>query len=169
MALDQDKYQERVERAKWLLSHIKHAAMATVNEDGSPHNTPYLFMCSSDLREVYWGSHPQSLHSKNIGRTGQAFIVLYESNAGGGIYIKCERGRVAEGDELDLALAAHNKRRADFGKELIDISYYQAPSEQRIYIADTITFWVNYGERYDNGQLREDKRFKVDVEALLGS
>jgi len=30
----------RIERAKWLISNIQHAAIATVNEDGSPHNSP---------------------------------------------------------------------------------------------------------------------------------
>jgi hypothetical protein len=156
------QYLERVERAKWLLGNIKHAAMATVNEDGTPHNTPYFFMCSPDLREVYWGSNARPLHSKNIARTGQAFIVLYEANEGGGLYIACEHGRiVAEGAELERALEAHNKRRVQFGKAPIDIGYYQGPTEQRMYVADTTTFWINYGERYDNGQLREDKRFEV--------
>ena len=33
----------RTEWAKELLGAVRHAAMATVNEDGSPHNTPVLF------------------------------------------------------------------------------------------------------------------------------
>jgi hypothetical protein len=36
----------RVKQARELLAMVQHAAMATVNEDGSPHNTPY-FLCAA--------------------------------------------------------------------------------------------------------------------------
>ena len=159
--------EERIKRAKWLLANLRHAAMATVNADGSPHNTPYLFMWSPDLSEIYWGSHPHSLHSQNIVRTGQLFVVLYEANEGGGLYIRCLGGRMAQGEELQRALAAHNALRQKSGKSPLPISYYQDPSEQRMYVAETAKFWVNYSERDEDGLIVEDKRFEINREDLI--
>jgi general stress protein 26 len=158
---------ERIDRAKWLLSNIKHAAMATVNADGTPHNTPYLFMKNDDLSELYWGSHPQSLHSQNVARTGQLFVVLYEANERGGLYIKCKNGRIAAGAELKRALAAHNKLRQSWGQEPLPLSYYSGESGQSMYIANTETFWVNYAERDADGLVKEDKRQEVSCTDLL--
>ncbi|HSX44115.1 MAG TPA: hypothetical protein VLE69_02350 [Candidatus Saccharimonadales bacterium] len=151
----------RVKRAKWLLANIKHAAMATVNEDGSPHNTPYFFMASSGLEELYWGSHPDSLHSINIVRTGKLFVVLYEANEVGGLYIECTNGRIAENDELERALARHNELRKSLGSDELPKGYYESPSEQRMWLCDTNKFWINEAERDDNGKIRVDKRQPV--------
>src|SRR5690349_15888854 len=111
--------EERIKRVKWLLNNIKHAAMATVNVDGTPHNTPYLFMRSDNLEELYWGSSPKSLHSQNIARTGSIFVVLYEAHEGGGLYIKCRNARVASGEELERALSVHNKLRQNFAQDVL--------------------------------------------------
>jgi general stress protein 26 len=65
---DNDEKATHIARAKALLGTVWFATMATVNEDGSPHNTPFLFLRAKDLSRIYWGSHPNSLHSKNIVR-----------------------------------------------------------------------------------------------------
>jgi hypothetical protein len=167
MKRDQQIYiQKRIERARWLLDNARFAAMATVNDDGSPQNTPYLFMKSDDLRELYWGSNPKSRHSQNVARTGQIFVVLYEANEKGGLYIRCQNARVAEGPELERALAAHNRTRKNFALgDPLNIEYYQQ-SEQRMYIADVVELTVNYSEKYENGLTREDKRHEVSREEL---
>ncbi len=161
------EHQEQTERAKWLLENARFAAMATVNEDGSPHNTPYLFMKSDDLKEMYWGASPKSVHSKNIERTGQVFIVLYEASEKGGLYIRCKGARIADGSELTRALQSHNKIRKKFKKEPLKQSYYENSTEQHMYIADVEAFWVNYEDRRPDGYLREDKRRKIIRERLL--
>lgn len=158
---------ERIERAKWLLQHVRHAAMATVNSDGTPHNTPYFFVASDDLKELYWGGHPGSLHSQNLMRDGNVFVVLYEADKGGGLYVRCQHAREATDNELDRALAALNKRRALFGKEPLRKDYYESTSPQRLYIADSATFWVNYAERNQEGLITEDKRHEVERQQLL--
>src|SRR5882757_1777190 len=103
--------QEKIERAKELLSTVRHAAMATVNEDGSPHSTPYFFMRSEDLTHLYWGSHPDSQHSQNVARDGQIFMVLYDAIERGGLFIQANEAHATEGEELVEALKVHNARR----------------------------------------------------------
>lgn len=158
---------EQVGRAKELLSSVLHAAMATVNEDGSPHNTPYFFMCSADLTRLYWGSHPESEHSKNVARTGQLFVVLFEADKRGGLFIRADNARIAGGAELDEALAEHNRRRELQGKHAIPLDYYQGGKPQRMYIADTKQFWVNGTERGEDGYIIRDIRTEILRESLL--
>ena len=159
---------EQVGRARELLDTVIHAAMATVNEDGSPHNTPYFFMCNSDLTRLYWGSHPQSMHSRNLARTGQLFVVLYEADKRGGLFIRADNARIAEGTELSEALAEHNRRRVLQGKDALRLGYYQGDNPQRMYIADTKQFWVNGTERGSDGNIIRDIRTEIPRDVLLG-
>lgn len=158
---------DKIERAKELLGTVRHAAMATVNEDGSPHNTPYFFMCSPNLVYLYWGSHPQSEHSKNAVRTGQIFVVLYDAAELGGLYIQAAKARVAGGNEFVQALAEHNRRRTLLGKAPLPLQYYQGGDSQRMYIADIQHFWVNDTERRADGLILRDVRREVGRTDLL--
>jgi hypothetical protein len=153
-------------RAKELLSTVRHAALATVNEDGSPHNTPYRFLIDESLENVYWSSHPDSQHSKNIDRTGQVFIVLFETNKSGGLYIEATNSHKLSGSELVLALEVHNKYRIVEGKDPIDINYY-VKGRQRMYGADVKQFWANYSIKNDQGLVEQDYRKVVTREELL--
>jgi hypothetical protein len=158
----------RIERARYLLTHARNAAMATVNEDGSPHNTPFFFIHNESLDFIYWGSDPSSLHCRNALRTGQIFVVVYESNAGGGLYIKANNAKQLEGTELEAALAVHNALRAKDGKDPIPLSYYSGDSPQAMFSAIPTNFYVNYGERDPNGELIRDVRQEISREELLG-
>ncbi len=153
---------ERINKAKELLSNVRHASMATVNEDGSPLATPYLFMCDEKIENLYWGSHPESQHSKNVARTGQIFVVLYEANDFGGLYIEAEKAHALKGEELKAALAIHNKLRMSQGKESLTLSYYEGKSPQRMYGAKAIKFWVNMTERDKRGMLVKDYRQEIN-------
>ena len=165
---DSKLIENRTERAKWLLTNIKHAAMATVNSDGSPHNTPYFFMASTDISKLYWGSHPESGHSKNILRTGQLFVVLYEANTSGGVYIRAVNGRVAEGNELSEALDRHNQLRGErYDKYPLSRDYYEGDSSQRMWVADTEQFWVNGSSKDLSGAIVRDHRYEIKREDLL--
>ena len=165
--LPSTKKAERIERAKYLLRTVRHAAMATVNEDSSPHNTPYRFMIADDLSRVYWGSHPNSVHSRNIVRTGQLFIVLYEADQRGGLYITAGDGHQTEGKELKEALAVHNRIRTSAGESPIELSYYEGGSPQRMWMATPTNFWINGTIPDQNGHIVEDIRVEVTPAELL--
>ena len=157
---------EKIARARELLRTVRHAAMATVNEDGSPHNTPYFFMCSPDLKYLYWGSQPGTQHSQNVARTRQIFVVLYDAQEKGGLYIRADEGHVTEDVELEEALAAHNARKATEGKAPLPLSYYQ-DGTQHMYMATTRQFWVYDPERDAEGIIIRDRRREITREDLL--
>lgn len=158
--------QTRIDRAKELLRMVRHASMATVNADGSPHNTPYFFMYSPDLAHIFWGSHPESEHSKNIIRTGQLFVALYDGNERGGLYFRAKNGRIAEGGEFDIALAAHNAARERVGKSPLTPQNYQN-SPQKMWMAEVENLWVNSSERGQDGLVTQDFRYEITAKDLL--
>lgn len=158
--------EDRIARAKQLLRTVRHAAMATVNEDGSPHNTPYRFMVDDTLQNLYWGSHPESAHSKNITRTGQIFVVLYDAKERGGLFIQADNAHVLSGAELEVALKIHNRIREAVGESVIPLSYY-TEGQQRMYTAKPIKFWVNMSEKGPDGLLIKDNRHEISREQLL--
>lgn len=139
--------QKRISRAKELLATGRHAAMATVNADGSPHNTPFYLILDDKLEHIYFGSHPESIHTQNVLRTGQMFIVIYDLNQIGGLYMKAENGHELKDKELEEGLTAHNTTRARDGKPPLGREYYEGNNPQRMYGADLVTFWINAEER----------------------
>jgi len=155
-----------ITRAIELLQQTRHACMATVNQDGSPHNTPYFFMYDAALEHLYWGSHPESQHSKNVVRTGQIFVALYDGNQLGGLYIQAQNARITEGEEFMQALAAHNAARARVGKQPLPRQYYDQ-SEQEMYAADIVKMWVNDWEVAPDGHIVRDFRAKVTAAELF--
>jgi hypothetical protein len=157
---------ERTERAKELLRTVKHAAMATVNADGSPHNTPYFFMAGPDLQYLYWSSHPDSEHSHNVVRTGQLFVVLYEATQGGGLYIEADRGEMLEDGDLDKGFEAFDGALARHGIPAIDRAIFAA-GPQRLWRARAKRFWINAAERDQTGKIVRDQRMEVKREDLL--
>jgi hypothetical protein len=158
-----------IERARVLLQTVRHASMATVNADGSPHNTPFLFLHDEKLSKIYWGSHPASQHSGNIIRTGQIFVTIYDAFERGGLYIRANQGRILEGRGLDEALRVHNMFRAQEKKAAIDRSYYEAASSQRMWSATVDGLWVNSSERDEQGLLIKDFRQEIRATDLFES
>jgi hypothetical protein len=159
---------EQVERGKELLRTIRHAAMATVNADGTPHNTPFMFMHDGTLEHIFWGSHPDSEHSKNVLRTGEVFVVLYDAfQKGGGLYIKATDGHQLAGDELAGALTVHNALRVSRGQDPLPLTYYTGDSPQRMWSARIEQIWVNASVRDENGLIIRDARTEISAGDLL--
>lgn len=160
--------QDRINRAKELLATVRHAAMATVNEDGSPHNSPYFFMYDEPLEHLYWGSHIESQHTKNIERTGQIFVVLYDGNVGGGLYFEARNAHQVSAAELDEAVRVHNLARVRFGKTPPVIRKYYEQGGQRMFKADIVYMWVNLRDLGPQGEHLRDYRREVTAADLLG-
>ena len=118
---------------------VRHSAYSTVNEDGTPHNSPLMLIHNEDLTKLYIGSYSDSLHSKNIVRTGKAFVVILDSftKGQGGIYITGVNGHECVGDELSESLRVHNAFRKRYNSDPIELSFYHAEKPaQRMYSFD---------------------------------
>jgi uncharacterized pyridoxamine 5'-phosphate oxidase family protein len=154
---------ERLERAKELLANAAHAALATVNDDGSPHNSPVFAAFGQDL-QMYWSSHPASRHSRNIDRSGQVFIVLFGQDEGGGLYIEAAAEPVSESD-IDEALQIFDATKVRNGDVPLNRAHVTA-GHQRLYRARPKAIFVNQSEKDENGAVLEDKRYQITVKDL---
>ncbi len=154
---------------KELLKSIRHMALSTVNEDGTPHNTPLFLIYNEDLTQLYWGSHPSSLHSKNIHRTGQGYVVVFDSKVWGqgGLYLTIKNAHMVTEDELPEALRVHNNARKRWGKDPLETSYYQEPNPQKMYVGDIDKIEVYNVVRDKDGLVCEETRKQIGPKDLL--
>jgi len=157
------------DKAKDLLKNIRHFALATVNDDGTPHNTPLFCIFNESLNKVYWGSHPDSLHSKNIERTHEGFLVIFDSITSGlgGLYLTLKNAHCVTESELPEALSVHNAKRAQKNKEPLDVSYYQEPNVQKMWVADVAKIEVYGAARDDKGHIYKEARIEITAQELL--
>jgi len=167
--MSQTNHAMQIELAKTLLNTVRHAAYATINEDGTPHNSPLMFMCNEGLTKLYIGSYSESVHSKNIVRTGKAFAVLYDSfkKGQGGLYITGENGHECEGDDLVEALRVHNIVRERLGSQPIDIDVYlRSKPSQRMYSIDIVKIEIYNAVRGEDGYIVKETRVPVNPHEL---
>nr|AIA10465.1 pyridoxamine 5'-phosphate oxidase [uncultured bacterium] len=157
----------RIARARALLGTVRHGAIATVNEDGSPHNSP-VFMAFDERLNTYWASHPDARHSRNIARTGQVFIVIFDGvDAGGGLYMRAT-ARELGAEELEPGLTVFNTKRRELLREEVPAAYFTGSQSQRLYIAVPDRFWVNMAQKDAAGHIIYDKRYQILSEDLGG-
>jgi hypothetical protein len=159
----------QIELAKKLLKTVRHAVYATINEDGTPHNSPLMLIYNEDLSKLYIGSYSESLHIKNLLRTGKAFAILFDSftKGQGGVYITGVNAHECVDDELVEALRVHNTFRAKHGSQAIDINYYQTPKpSQRMYSIDIAKVEIYSVVRGEDGLIAREARVEVNPKVL---
>lgn len=160
--------EQRLERAKELLHEIHHVAIATVNDDGTPHSTP-LFMVFDGRLNAFWASTTDSQHSKNITRDGQVFMVVFDSREGhGGLYIRAEARVLEDKTGARHGHAELQKLKQRLGGQLGGLELYLGDAPQRIYQATPLQIWVNKSERSEQGVIIRDGRYEVTIDQLLG-
>lgn len=164
--------QEQIELARKLLKTVRHAAYATVNEDGTPHNSPLMLIYNEDLTKLYIGSRSDSRHVQNLLRTGDAYIVIYDSftKNQGGLYITGVNAHECIGDELVEALRVHNVVRTRHGSKPIDMSYYDAPKpSQCMYVIEISKIELYSVVRDASGLITSEARFAVPPGVLVAA
>ncbi len=158
---------QKIERARELVFNSRHISFATVNADGSPHNSPVRFLYDKNLKYIYWGSTLDAMHSQNITRTGQISAALFDRNEKGGVFIKAENGHVVEGGELEEALAVHNEFRIKEGSKPLELTYYAGGGPQKMWKAEIKNFWINHAEKGNDGRLVKDSKIEITAKDLL--
>jgi len=162
---------DHLKRAKEMLKDARFASIATVNADGTPHNSPLYLVVDDTVEHICFGSHPESLHVQNINRTGNIFAVVYDMTLTEGfyvgLYIRAVNGRELSGTELDAGLQALNATRRREGRESLTAAYYQGVTPQRMYGADIAELWVNVVDQDDSGNVVREYRYPIGVQDLL--
>lgn len=163
--MDNEALLQKIERAKELLRTVRHAAVATTNADGSPHNSP-VFMTFDPGLNGYWSSTKVAQHSRNIARTGKIFIVLFDSmGSGGGLYIAASARELA-GDELARALGVFNAAIVKANRSPLQSAHFLGDSPQRLFAAVPERLWVNMSKRDETGRVLGDWRAEISLKDL---
>ncbi len=146
-----------------IISSIPYATIATVDGAGNPWNTPVFCAVDQD-NSIYWSSHPESVHSKNIESNHRAFIVIYNSRAeegeGVGLYLRVMVEMIEDKTLIQSALDVLGTRR---GKPFLDIGKFLSDGPQRIYKAVPIEGWINDADKDQEGDFIKDYRIPVDL------
>lgn len=153
---------------KELLAKVRHVALATVNEDGAPHNTPLFFIFSSDFKKFYMSTHPKSLHAKNVERARKGFAVVYDSAIFlGGLYLTLDNFKVLKDEDLVEGMKVYNETRARWEMKKSAISDYQDPNERRLYSADIKKIEIYGSKETAEGKILNEQRIEILAEDLL--
>lgn len=146
-----------------LLDSIQYATIATSDSNGEPWNTPVF--CAHDRYTIYWSSHPEAVHSQNIGRTQKAFIAIYNSKVqegeGVGLYMKVVVRVLEDKNEIAHALNLLGKRR---GKPFKHLEKFTGSGPQRIYEATPMSAWINDADQDADGDFIKDYRIELSLE-----
>lgn len=153
------KYDELPQKARQILDKITYVTLATVNTEGSPWNSPVYYAADQELN-IYWSSHPESVHSQNIMRRGQVFAVVFDSTSqdGEGIYMEAQAKVVEDRAEISEALALLGRRR---GKPFNRIDKFMSPGPQRIFKAVPQRLWMNDADQDEEGDFIRDFRIEL--------
>ena len=149
---------------KELLSKVRHVALATVNEDGTPHNTPLFFAFDEELKRLFFVSRAESLHTKNFVREGRAFAVLYDSNEfHGGLYLTIENGRKLEDEQLDDAYKIYMARCKEFDIDVLPEDFYLSDDGYNLYAGDISKIESYSSEEDSNKKLVREWREEIKL------
>lgn len=133
-----------------ILSRIRYATLSTVDENGRAWAAPvwYAFEKTDDII-LYWWSSIDSQHSRNIARSSDVYITIFDSTApegdGLGLYIRAVAEQIPD-DRLDAAIECYNTTTRQF-KLNHENTTGIAPT--RLYRARAVTIQVNDGRESD--------------------
>ncbi len=150
-----------------LLKSVKHMALATVNKDLSPHNTPLFFAIDYEFGRLYFVSRDDSLHSVNLLRSGQGFAVIYNSNSfEGGIYIHLENARRAEGAEKERAFEVYDRACRHWEVDVLPNDYHTKEGGYNLYICDIQKLEAYSSKENSDGKLESESRKQITLKDL---
>jgi hypothetical protein len=154
---------ERLEHIRTILARVPHVAIATVSEDGTPHNTP-VFGVFNEKLHLFWASGPEAQHSHNIRRHGEAFVAVFDSVAGGGgLYVAGRADELDDPAHLDYAYALLSEVKARYGGSLGSRERFEGEGPQRFYRLIPSAVWLHRTIKDDDGLIITDERVAVPL------
>ncbi|WP_422773241.1 pyridoxamine 5'-phosphate oxidase family protein [Plantactinospora sp. WMMC1484] len=129
--------------ARALLDANVFLTLGTVDSAGRPWTSPVYF-AASGLREFYWSSDTDAVHSRNLTERPQVSIVVFDSSVrpyhGRALYA-VGPARELHGDDLERGLQAYPGP-ADRGGTALTRDDVTGSSPYRLYRATATDLWV---------------------------
>jgi hypothetical protein len=155
-------------KEKELLNSARHIALATVNEDGTPHNTPLFFAIDDSFKKLYFVSRDESLHSVNFAREGKGFAVLYDSNSfKGGLYLTIENGHKTAGNELSNGIKIYSAACSRWQIDVLPKNFHLCGGGYSLYVGNITKIEIYHAVEDNDEKLVQETRKEVSVQELL--
>lgn len=85
--------------ARSVLDDVSYVVLATADRDGTPWASP-VWYAATDYHELYWVSHPDARHSRNIAARPRIAMVAFDSTVlpgtGQGVYMSADAEEVTD-------------------------------------------------------------------------
>jgi len=129
--------------ARALLDANGFLTLGTVDADGRPWTSPVYF-AAAGLREFYWSSRTDAVHSRNLAERPHVSIVVFDSSArpyhGRALYAAGTAGEL-HGDDLDRGLEVYPGP-TDRGASAVTRDEVTGSCPYRLYRATASDLWV---------------------------
>lgn len=129
--------------ARELLDANSFLTLGTVDPRGRPWTSPVYF-AASGLREFYWSSETEAVHSRNLTERPHVSIVVFDSTVapyhGRALYAVGRAGEL-EGDDLERGLRVYPGR-SDRGATALTRDDVTGSAPYRLYRATATDVWV---------------------------
>jgi nitroimidazol reductase NimA-like FMN-containing flavoprotein (pyridoxamine 5'-phosphate oxidase superfamily) len=98
-----------------VLDRIRYLVLGTVDDDGRPRTSPVYFV-PHRYQELYWVSHPESHHSRNLHRDARATAVVFDSTVPPGpdaraVYLTGTAAEIPQAELVEHLTQAFEPRR----------------------------------------------------------
>jgi general stress protein 26 len=153
---------------KELVKTVKHISLATVNEDGTPHNTPLFFAVDDKFEHVYFVSRSDSLHTLNFTRTGRGFAALYDSNIfKGGVYLTLKDGHKTLRSDQEKAAKVFNEALKKWDVKILKNDFYKDDGGYNLYSGRIARIEVYRADVDSDGKVIVERREEVSAKELI--
>ena len=146
--------------AKEIIDSLIYLTLATVCEDNTAWNSPLYFTRDKDYN-FYFGSPKNTVHSQNIRRNGQGFVVIYDTTmpegTGEGVYFTANIKELNKPNEIKEAFKYMYKDQID----TVKVKDFIDNAQIRNYKITPTEVWMNDAE-LRNG-IYMDYRIKIDL------
>jgi nitroimidazol reductase NimA-like FMN-containing flavoprotein (pyridoxamine 5'-phosphate oxidase superfamily) len=106
--------------ARRIVDENLYMTIGTADEDGAPWVSP-VYYAPAGYSELFWVSHPEARHSRNIEVRPQVAIVIFDSRipigTGQAVYISAQAALVEDDAEVEAGIGVFSSRSQEHGAQ----------------------------------------------------
>jgi nitroimidazol reductase NimA-like FMN-containing flavoprotein (pyridoxamine 5'-phosphate oxidase superfamily) len=131
--------------AREILAAGSYVVLATADGDGVPWSSPVWF-ATEDNRELYWVSHPEAHHSRNIAVRPQIALVVFDSTVAAGhgqaVYMTATAEQLTDPAAIERGLAVFSGEADRQGLGEWGLDRISGEARLRLYRASMHEHWI---------------------------
>ena len=131
--------------ARGILAAGRYVVLATADADGVPWSSPVWF-ATDDRRALYWVSHPEARHSRNIAVRPRIALTVFDSTVEAGhgqaVYMSATAEQLVDPAAVERGLTVFSVEAARQGLGDWGLDRISGPARLRLYRANVDEHWI---------------------------